>query len=34
MKQNKSGGVVCAISQFDHITGVDYNRQRGHGVGF
>ena len=33
MKQNKSGGVVCAIRQFDHITGVDYNRQRGHGVG-
>ena len=30
MKKNKSGGVVCAIRQFDHMTGVHFNRQHCH----
>ena len=33
MKQNISGGVVCAIRKFDHMAGVHYNRQRGYAVG-
>ena len=32
IKQNNPGGVVSAIRQLDHMTGVEYNSHRGVGM--